>query len=169
VKDFRLHEDDWGMISLDPDESRVDRERVVAEAAAHGEAHRAPEGIGWTTMYVAPAPAIEIAVRALSIDALRAALGPDWHAYDRVLSGYSSSYEVVKHAFAFSCATCVVYGNTDGARVTHLCITRCVLEIADVLHRLGTTFRLVLTDLWRDSVVDLSDRDAIDRYIADTA
>jgi hypothetical protein len=166
VSDFSLHEDEWGMISFDPDENRHDRQRVVADAAAHGEAHRAPGGIGWTEIYVAPAAAVEIAVRAITIDALREVLGSAWRSYDRVRCGYGRPpYPVIANAFAFGTAAAVVYG-TNRPHVTSLCLARADRAIVDVLHRLGTTFRLVLTDLWRDEVVELANRDAVDRYLA---
>jgi hypothetical protein len=155
------------MISLEPDENRFERTRVVNEARAHGEAHPAPDGIGWTNIYVAPAPPVALETRAIALAALRDALGNAWLAVGNVVTGYSSHREDVAGGYAFRLgeAHAVIYG-TAGAHVRSINVTRCPPEIAATLHRLGTTFRLILCDLWADQVIDLAALPAIERYLA---
>jgi len=157
------------MISLEPDENRFERTRVVNEARAHGEAHRAPGGIGWTNIYVAPAPPVALETRAITPAALRDALCGEWIAVGKLVTGYSSHREDIVGGYAFRLREehAVIYG-TAGAHVTSINITRCPLEIADTLYRVGVTFRLILCDLWTDQVVDLAALPAIARYLADS-
>ena len=168
--DFYLHEDDWGMIALEADENRVDRARVVGQAAAHAEAHRAPDGIGWTAMYVAPEPKVALATRAITVGALAGALGPDWTPFATVTSGYSTYREPVAQGYAFVFGPdrhAVIYGTRDRELVTALCLVHPVPALAATLYRLGTTFRLILCDLWRDVTVELASPSAVARYLAD--
>lgn len=168
--EFYLHEDEWGMIELLPRENYAERQKVVAEAAAHSEAHRAPGGVGWTAIYVAPEAKVQLAVRGITLGALAEALGAGWQRAARVTSGYSTYVEEATSSYAFWPPERhhnwnVIYGNAADGIVTSLCVTHCELAIMPVLHRLGTMFELVLCDLWRDAVVDLADQVALARYI----
>jgi hypothetical protein len=166
--EFYVHEDEWGMISLEPDENRFERTRIVNEARAHGDAHRAPDGIGWTDIYVAPAPPIALATRAIAMAALRDVLGDGWRAAGKVVTGYSSYRENIARGYAFrmSDERATIYGTVDGDAVASINITRCPPEIADTLYRVGITFRLILCDLWTDQVIDLASPPAIARYLS---
>ncbi len=167
---FYIHEDDWGRVSLEPEENRFDRTRVAAEVQAFGEAHRAPGGIGWTDLMVVPPPPLDVTTRGITLVALRALLPPTAFACTEVTTGYSSYVEPVTNGFAFRCSTepywDVVYGCARDGIVTQLNLTFGTTAIADLLHRVGTAHRLILCDLGRDGVLDLSDRPAIDRYLA---
>jgi hypothetical protein len=161
-----LHEDDWGMIALFPVENRKESEATVAEAQAHGDAHRAPDGAGWTAIYVAEAPKIPITTREIRLDALAAALGPAWRRYAAVESGYSSLQEEMPGGFAFTDGQDAVYGTFEGDLVTSLAVRDAVPSVRAALARIGTKWRLQLVDLWRDEVVDLSDDTELDRYFS---
>jgi hypothetical protein len=167
--EFYLHEDEWGMIELVPRENYAERQNVVATAAAHGEAHRAPDGVGWTALFIAPEANAGVAIRGITLAALTDALGPDWQRCSRVTTGYSSYREDCPNAFAFRpperSRWNIVYGTVRAELVTSLCVTRCELPIMPVLHRLGTSFELILCDLWQDVVVDLADVVALARYM----
>jgi hypothetical protein len=164
------------MISLVPVENAGERERVVEEAHAHGEAHATPNG-SWSKLYVAPAPAVEIAARGITFDALRAALGDGWVAFDEVSSEFIDYPGISQTPFALRGRETelvdgdhenVVYGLLDGVTVRQLCLTRCRPPMTDVLHRLCTTFRLIISDLWRNEVVDpdAGDPAVLGRYLA---
>jgi hypothetical protein len=169
--DFYLHEDAWAMIALEADDNRFERGRVIAEGAAFAEAHRAPDGVGWTDLYVVPAPTIELDRRGITNDALRAALGPAWQPFARITSGYSSEVEAVASGFAYRLVGAddagVIYGRCTAGVVVSLNVARPGPALADTLHRLGLLFRLILVDLWRDCVVELASPAAIARYLAD--
>lgn len=173
---FDLHEDDWGMIALEPRENLAHRQRTIAEAIAHADAHRSPDGLTYSAMYIAPGPEVDLAIRALTLEALAEHLGPAWRRYDRVASGYSSYREDVPDAFAFHLTqfpevlpdgspSPVFYGTIENEIVTSLNVHRPCDVIADELTRLGAVVQLIVVDLWRDSVVDLGDAEALARYI----
>jgi hypothetical protein len=88
---FWFHEDDWGQLDLEPRENLADRRRMMGDANAFSDAHRAPNGIGWTDIYVIPEAPQSLAIRGITVDAIATALGPAWHRAGRVTSGYSST------------------------------------------------------------------------------
>lgn len=166
MADLFVHEDDWGMVSLVPAENRADRTAVVEIARAHGEAHRAPDGAGWTDIYFAPPPPTEITARKITLEALGAVLDTRWSPVARLVTGYGSSYRKhVETGYAFQLPEGpVLYGCLVDGIVSELHIFRCRPAAADTLHRLGFTFDLILCDLWSDQVVALADRPAVDAY-----
>jgi hypothetical protein len=173
---FDLHEDDWGMIALEPRENLAHRQRTIAEAIAHADAHRTPGGF-YDALYIAPDPEVELAVRAITLDAFTALLGPAWRRYDRVASGYSSYREEVPEAFAFHLAEHLdelpdgspapaFYGTIENGIITSLNIHHPCDVIADELVRLGATFQLIVVDLWRDTIADIGDAAVCSVYLA---
>jgi hypothetical protein len=172
---FDLHEDDWGMIALEPRENLAHRQRTIAEAIAHADAHHTPGGF-YDAMYLAPAPEVDLAVRAITLDALAEQLGPAWRRYDRIASGYSSYREEVPEAFAFHLAehvddladgspAPVFYGTIENGVVTSLNVHHPCDAIAGELARLGAAFQLIVVDLWRDRIIDLADAAACTDYL----
>lgn len=164
ARDFDLHEDEWGMISLEPIENLANRAEVVAQAAAHGEAHRAPDGVGWTALFVAPASPTSISVRAITLEALAAVLGPAFTPSEKVTTGYSSLVAEVKQGFAFLGPDDeVLYGAVADGVISDLNVLEPTLK---TMSALGTEFRLMICDLWCDAAIDLCDREELDRYLA---
>jgi hypothetical protein len=164
---FDLHEDDWGMIDLLPAENHAQAQAVVAEAVAHAEAHRAPDGLGYTAMYIAPEPQVPLAARALSLSTLQGLLGPAWGRFARVASGYSSYREELPQTFAFTNGQSVLYGHQRDGLVQSLHLHRPAdnPELLATRYALGQTLRLILEDLWRDEVFALGDREALAHYL----
>jgi hypothetical protein len=168
VGSWFVHEDDWGMISLVPAENRADRAAVVEAARAHGEAHQAPDGLGWTAIYSAPPPPTDIDARKITLEALGAVLGSRWQPVADLVTGYSSHRERVATGYAFQLPEGpVLYGCITDGVISQLHVVRIRPSMADTLHRLGSTFDLILCNLWDDSVVELADRSAVDAYCAD--
>lgn len=160
-----VHEDDWGMISLVPAENRADRIAVVEAARTHGEAHRAPDGLGWTAMAIAPSPPTELDVRKITLATLGAVLGTSWRPVARLTTGYSSYREDVATGYAFQLPDGpALYGCVVDGVISQLHITQISHSAADALHQLGSMFGLILCDLWSDQVVELAGRSAVDAY-----
>ncbi len=164
---FDLHEDEWGMIDLLPAENLAHAQAVVAEAEEHAEAHRAPDGLGYTAVYVAPEPQLPLSARVLSLSTLHGLLGPAWQRFAKVSSGYSSYREDLPQAFAFTDGESVLYGLQREGLVDTLHLHRPVARPAllSTLHGLGQTLRLILEDLWRNEVVALGDHAVVSRYL----
>jgi hypothetical protein len=153
-----LHDDEWGMIELLPRENYAERKAMVAEASAQ------------TDLFVAPAAEVSIDIRNITLAAFADLLGPEWMRCARVTSGYSADREDCANAFAFrpiarNANENVFYGTCDDERITDLFITDCGLPIMPALQRLGTTFQLMVCDLWQDVVVDLADPVALAGYV----
>jgi len=172
---FYLHEDDWGMISVMPAENLMWARRVAGEAAAFGEAHRAPDGAGWTEMYVIPEEEHSISEKGIRLDDLRELIGGRLVEADGVTSGYSSQVEMIKNGFAFGESNGDVgafYGNVEDGLIVRLEVIRpdwedegAVGMFGEMLGELGERYGLMLADWWWDMVVDLRDGEAIGRYL----
>ncbi|MBL9008353.1 MAG: hypothetical protein JNJ46_29100 [Myxococcales bacterium] len=164
---FDLHEDEWGMIDLIPVENHAHAQSVVDEATAHADAHRAPDGLGYTDVYVAPEPLVPLSLRAVSLSTLASLLGAPWQRIPRVTSGYSSYREDLPNAYAYSDGNHVLYGSHREGLVTtlHLHPGPPNEALIDLLHALGQGLRLIVQDLWRDQVVDLRSRQATAEYV----
>ena len=163
---FWFHEDDWGQLDLEPRENLIDRRRMMGEANAFSDAHRAPGGIGWTDIYIIPEAPQSLAIRGITVDALAAT----WHRVARVTSGYSSMTWDVRNGFAFRPPSREHWGTLYGARndadiVTDLMFTHVTRAETDQLRMLGRDFDLILVDMRQGEVVDLRDEAAIARYI----
>jgi hypothetical protein len=162
--EFYLHEDDWGMRDLVPEENRFRAAAGTEEARAFGEAHRAPDGVGWTDMFVTPDLPISYSQREVTLTALRALL-PELTLCQRFFTGYSTYREELKRSFAMVGEAGAIYGSLDGARVTRLMLADCDEAIAPLLVRLGRAHRLVLVDWYRDEVINLSDERAVTAWL----
>lgn len=109
-----------------------------------------------------------IHVRKITLDALGAVLGSSWQPVAKLTTGYSSHREDVRTGYAFqrpdgpALYGCIVDGVLSQLHITHISHSA-----TDTLHQLGSTFGLILCDLWRDAVVELADRSAVDAYCTD--
>ena len=162
--EFYLHEDDWGMIDLVPEENRLRAAAATDESRSFGEQHRAPGGIGWTDVYVTPEMPISFAERALTLDGLRALL-PELELCERVFSGYSTQRDEARSAFALKGAAGVLYGSLNADRVTRLHLCDAGERFLEPLVRLGRAHRLVLVDWRQDLVIALDDEAAVARWL----
>ena len=170
-----VHEDDWGRHTLEVRENIVERTQTAAEVRDFAETHRAPNGLGWTDIAVVPAAAIPLTVRRLTLAALREVLGPGVQQLGGVRCGYGNATEPVVNGFAFACARVagrdptddwnILYGIAKDEQVVQLHLTFGTPAIAPLLHRLGTTFGLILFS--GHDVVDLAVRAAIDHFLDD--
>lgn len=172
---FYLHEDEWGMIAVMPAENMARAGEVAQEAAEFGEAHRAEGGVGWTDMYVIPEEEHPIAEKGIRLEELRGLIEGRLAEADKVESGYSSYREAVERAFAFGEADGDVgafYGNVGEGVILGLYLLRpdeeneeAVGVVEEMLRALGERYGLMLADWWQDVAVDLTDREAVGRYL----
>ena len=126
-------------------------------------AHRAPDGLGYTAVYVAPEPQLPLSARALSLSVLSQLLGHGWQRLATVTSGYSTYREELPRASrlptARACCTATIA--RAWSRPCTCTVQARIRRWIATLHSLGVTLRLILQDLWSDAVIDLADRAAL--------
>lgn len=76
VEAIYIHEDDWAMRSLYPEESADEAAGEMLAAHEAGERNRSPSGSGWTDMHLIEAPSINYAGIGLTLADAAAALEP---------------------------------------------------------------------------------------------
>lgn len=171
---FYLHEDDWGMVSLLPQENlafaREEQGRIDAFSAAHW------DGSGWTDIYVQTGEPFPITIRQLPYTRLAELLGGLLTAAASVETGYSTHREPCPGCFAFGKAyDFALYGSLRDGIVTQLHLSGSHLP-ADVARRqaltaalstLGAEYQLVLVDWFSSVIVPLAEQEALDRYLSD--
>jgi hypothetical protein len=100
-REIFVHEDDWGETEVLPAECSAWCEDQFARIATFAQAHAAPDGAGWTDVYVrrpAPRRLLDLSISfGDATNALAACLEP----FDAVVSGTFSSPDVVPHVLAF--------------------------------------------------------------------
>ena len=58
---IHIHEDDWGLRTLHPLGAHTEVTDDLSAARAAGEANRAPDGLGWTDLYLIKTPSLGFA------------------------------------------------------------------------------------------------------------
>jgi hypothetical protein len=149
--DFRLHEDDWGMVDVVPVEAQAEAARAVESGRGA----------------IDDAPASPLSVRGLTLPALTLLVGPGWRTVREVRTGYDGRFdERVPDGFALlNKDGDALYGVLDDAgRVAALHVHDRGGDaegLAAALGKIGAALRVVLVDLWQDVVVDLTDAEAV--------
>jgi hypothetical protein len=100
-REIFLHEDDWGETEVLPAECFAWCEAELARIRDFASAHRAPEGAGWTGIYVRKPPPRPLVDLAVSFSDAATALAASLEPFDAVVSGTFSSPDVVPHVLAF--------------------------------------------------------------------
>jgi hypothetical protein len=167
-----IHEDDWGMISIVPVENADQVLSVTAEVRAFAERHRTPGGIGWTDIYVLPEEEFPLSARAIPTTELQELFGflvP----VGELVTGYGTYREPLAWAFAFMGGPySAIFGLAPQGIVRELHFTghRPDLDLdtdrlANALHAWGSRHRLILVDWWLSFSIDLTDLEALRRYL----
>jgi hypothetical protein len=171
---FFLHEDEWGMIDLLPVENFDASAHIAQEAEEFGKAHF--DGFGWTDLYVIPAPKVQLAVRNIPLAEVRAMASDYLPEAEHVETGIQPGEIHSEHGFAFGdTSKGFLYGEQAEGIVQYLCFVPPEREDdesarfwAAAFMALGTSYRLMLADWWQKKLVDLSDSDAVARYLRPT-
>lgn len=172
---FWLHEDEWGMIDILPAENFASALQTAHEAEEFGKAHF--DGFGWTDMYVIPEAKIPLAQRNIALPEIRALAQEHLSEADQVESGIRPGEISGKDGtFAFVAEDkSALYGDSRDNIVQYLCMLPPgrVSEASETywtsaLLSLGTRHQLILADWWDKRLVDLSDHDAVVRYLRGT-
>jgi hypothetical protein len=170
---FYLHEDECGMVDVLPAENLERSGEIAQKARAFGEEHF--DGVGWTEIYVIPEPEHDLSARRISLAELRALIGSRMPEAQHVQSGYSTYREDLENCFAFGepySGAGAFYGVLESDIITRLSILPCDASNEDgvalftlILNTLGEKYNLILADWWHNTIVELSDKEAITRHL----
>lgn len=100
-RELFVREDDWGEIEVLPASCAAWCAAELARIDAFARAHLAPEGPGWTDIYVRETAPQSLAALALSFEHASRALAAQLPAFDAIVSGTFSSPEPVARVRAF--------------------------------------------------------------------
>jgi len=93
-REIYFHEDDYCQQELLPREALGYAQSEIKKIGEFAEAHRAPDGAGWTEVYVRPKPPpLTMRVLGMTRDDIHAVFSPYLPAFDLVYTGYSSYRE----------------------------------------------------------------------------
>jgi hypothetical protein len=172
-RELFVHEDDWGQIEVLPSDCRAWCEQEIARIATFAARHAAPDGAGWTDMYVRQNAPVILQSLGIPLALAARAIGARLPAFEIVSSGTFSSPEPVAHVCGFGPATNTgVVLASDAAR-THVTMITLVLhgspdqqgDVLAALVDLPAVSSLLLVDWPRGHVVLLDNADAITGYL----
>lgn len=166
-----FHEDDYAMLELMPANRQEAVEAEMEQIRVFGDEHRT-EG-GYTDLYVRQSDPRELAGLRISLAEVEEAVCSFASPYDKVITGYGSSYRVECErirAFGPNEETVLLCEHENG--LIHKAWM--LLEIGDraqyewvlkLLRTLGEIAPLMLADLTWGIRVDLRDEEAVRRYL----
>jgi hypothetical protein len=104
-REIYFHEDDYCQQELLPREALAHAEAEVEKIAEFADSHRAPDGAGWTDVYVRQKPPVSFRALGMKKEVFADAVSPDLSPFDLVYTGYSSYRERCKKTAAWGTAT----------------------------------------------------------------
>jgi hypothetical protein len=125
MKEIYYHEDDYCQIEVLPVSNWQHCAEQMGEIQTFSEAHKAPNGMGWTQMYMRPDNPVGLSHSGIAITALRSALARVAEEYGPVYTGYSTYRELSKNTVAFCAADgAILYADhNDAGVVEHIWLT----------------------------------------------
>jgi hypothetical protein len=172
ARELFVHEDDWGRIEVLPASAAEWCAREHARIRAFAAAHEAPDGGGWTDIYMRSAPPVALAEMRIPFAEACAAMRRQLAAFDVVASGTFSAPEPVPRVRGFGAANTgiIVVPDRDGACVAMISLVLngadgdCAAVVA-ALGALVTPEPLVLVDWARGCIVPLADALKMRAYV----
>jgi hypothetical protein len=173
TRELFVHEDDWGQIEIVPAACRAWCEQEIARIEAFAAAHAAPDGAGWTDMYIRQSAPVALESLRISPEAAAQALGARLPAFDVVRSGTFSSPEPVAHVRGFGPAAntgVVLCGDATRTYVARIILVlygsrEHQRDVVAALADLPASSQSVLVDWMHGHVVPLDNGNAIARYL----
>lgn len=172
-KPLWIHEDDYNRTEFMPLGCWNFCRDELDKIDAHDEAHRVPEGIGWTKMYsIQPSPQPLVDIR-LKVSDLSAAMPWRLRKTKRVLSGMLSEEgsRLPRTAAYMAGGNAIVFSWSDDKIINDLWFHDVFVSgwqrgpLLEAFFRIGILSPMLLVD-WRGALVDLSDRKAIGDYLS---
>ena len=173
MTELSFHEDDYCQIELLPAESESFCLSEVKAIAAFSERHGAPEGIGWTDIYVRKENSIPLSRLGILLSGLRTTLSSIAPEADAVYTGYSRARMKCKQTVAFGTSNeLVLFADFDAAgTVEHIWLVldvRTETQIQTALNMfrvLAEKVSLILVDWGWCFVSKLNEPSALDTYL----
>jgi hypothetical protein len=104
-REIYFHEDDYCQQELLPHEALAFAEAEIKKIGEFANSHRAPDGAGWTDVYVRQKPPVNFRALGMKNEVFGDAVSPDLPPFDLVYTGYSSYRERCKKTAAWGTAT----------------------------------------------------------------
>lgn len=168
-----FHEDDYGAVELLPVGAWVHCEQQLGRIAEHDVKHRAPGGVGWTSIYIREDSPVSMVELGLTLVELDAALSPHLPFTDEVETGYSTYREPVQRTRAWVVSGyMVLYASWDeSGRVRSIFCSSSFVEPAKqpsflaAMKALGALRPLLLVDWNADALLRLDDTEMLQRWL----
>ena len=165
-RELFVHEDDWGQIEVLPAACAAWCEAEIARIDRFAHDHAAPDGAGWTDMYVRSAAPMALESLRIPFDAAANVIGGRLPAFEIVSSGTFSSPEPVPHVRGFGPAAnagVVLVGDKTRAYVAMIALVMNGSRdehdaLLAALAQLPFSATLLIVDWARGHVVPLGDR-----------
>jgi hypothetical protein len=173
MTDIYFHEDDYCQIEILPISNWEHCVSQIGEIESFSEAHRAPEGEGWSEMYMRKENLSTLLELNVSRTVLTTALCEALPECDTVYTGYSTYREKCDHTTAFACSPQVaVFADFNKDNITeHIWLTLDVSEqdelesIMNAFHALSMLGDLLFVD-WGWGVLNtLAETEALKLYL----
>ena len=172
-RELFVHEDDWGQIEVLPAACAAWCETEIARIDRFARDHAAPDGAGWTDLYIRSATPVPLESVRIPFVAGANVIGARLPAFDIVSSGTFSSPEPVPHVRGFGPAANTGVVLVGDKTRTHVATVTLVLngtrkeqgEVLDALVHLPSSAPLLHVDWARAHVVPLGERSAVSRYV----
>ena len=167
-----FHEDDFCQIELVPAENWEYCAREMGNVSAFSAEHRAPEGIGWTDVYLRNAEPVGLIQSALTVEMVAGLLAPHLESFDLVETGYGSHAEECKHTYAYGFdAGSVIYFSEQVGIVNHIWLgldgppSDRQAALIQAMATLNQRVPLILVDWGSESLLRLADQDSLKTYL----
>jgi len=177
---IHIHEDDWGMRSLVPLAAFAEIQQDIAKAQEASAKNAAPNGGGWTDMYIARPPSIDYSAIPLRLNDAVEVLAKHFPRIPKFTAtasaGFSSdvrdpygSYETEAQCYGTGSSCFIKLEHRDavvnsiwfeGRTNKHEDISR----LREAVIALNAIVPSVIADYWLSASGVISDRDFMDRY-----
>jgi len=104
-REIYFHEDDYCQQELLPREALAFADAEIKKIGEFANAHRAPDGAGWTDVYVRQKPPVNFRALGMKKEEFDAVISQHLPPFDLVYTGYSSYRERCKKTAAWGTAT----------------------------------------------------------------
>ena len=149
-----FHEDDYCQQELLPLSAMEFCGQQITEIDEFATAHKAPDGVGWTEMYMREDSPKKLVDLGITVSTLRETMTEHLREVPVIYTGYSSHRELCKHTVGFGLdADCIVYAEWNEANVVKTIWTGLFTPHANELQRvvaalqqLGQRFPLLYVD-----------------------